>query len=104
MTGRLEIDGISRRYGDVVALQEMTFEVRTGELFGFVGSNGAGKTTTMRMMPIRLPLGAVSLWQAPLAVALVLLLIPGLISVAGRICRNAVLRTAARVRLRDALR
>jgi ABC-2 type transport system ATP-binding protein len=47
--GRLEIDGISKRYGDVVALRETTFDVRAGELFGFVGSNGAGKTTTMRI-------------------------------------------------------
>ncbi|SDD30168.1 ABC transporter ATP-binding protein [Actinokineospora iranica] len=47
--GRLEIDGVSKRYGDVVALREMTFEVGAGELFGFVGSNGAGKTTTMRI-------------------------------------------------------
>jgi ABC-2 type transport system ATP-binding protein len=45
----LEIDRVSKRYGDVVALQDMTFEVRPGELFGFVGSNGAGKTTTMRI-------------------------------------------------------
>ncbi|WP_086674634.1 ABC transporter ATP-binding protein [Amycolatopsis pretoriensis] len=48
MTG-LEIDKVSKRYGDVVALREMTFDVRPGELFGFVGSNGAGKTTTMRI-------------------------------------------------------
>src|SRR4051812_11778490 len=48
MTG-LEIDKVSKRYGDVVALREMTFEVRPGELFWFVGSNGAGKTTTMRI-------------------------------------------------------
>jgi ABC-2 type transport system ATP-binding protein len=33
----------------VVALQEMTFDVRAGELFVFVGSNGVGKTTTMRI-------------------------------------------------------
>ncbi|MEZ0090082.1 ABC transporter ATP-binding protein [Streptacidiphilus sp. EB129] len=46
---RLEVDGISKRYGDTIALQEMTFEVRAGEIFGFVGSNGAGKTTTMRI-------------------------------------------------------
>ena len=46
---RLEIDGISKRYGDVVALRDTTFDVRAGELFGFVGSNGAGKTTTMRI-------------------------------------------------------
>ncbi|GAA3519634.1 ATP-binding cassette domain-containing protein [Actinocatenispora rupis] len=46
---RLEIDAVSKRYGDVVALSDMTFDVRAGELFGFVGSNGAGKTTTMRI-------------------------------------------------------
>jgi ABC-2 type transport system ATP-binding protein len=45
---RLEIDRVSKAYGDVVALREMTFDVRAGELFGFVGSNGAGKTTAMR--------------------------------------------------------
>lgn len=44
----LEIAGLTKRYGDVVALSDMTFDVRGGELFGFVGSNGAGKTTTMR--------------------------------------------------------
>jgi ABC-2 type transport system ATP-binding protein len=47
--GRLEIDRISKRFGDVIALKETTFDVRAGELFGFVGSNGAGKTTTMRI-------------------------------------------------------
>jgi ABC-2 type transport system ATP-binding protein len=46
----LQIDGVSKRYGDVVALSEMTFDVRAGELFGFVGGNGAGKTTTMRIV------------------------------------------------------
>ena len=45
----LEIDGLSKRYGEVVALSDMTFDVRSGEIFGFVGSNGAGKTTTMRI-------------------------------------------------------
>ena len=45
----LEIDAVSKRYGDVVALSSMTFTVRPGELFGFVGANGAGKTTTMRI-------------------------------------------------------
>ncbi len=45
----LEVDGISKRYGDLVALENLTFDVRAGELFGFVGRNGAGKTTTMRI-------------------------------------------------------
>lgn len=47
--GVLEIDGVSKRYGNVTALRDMTFSVRAGEMFGFVGSNGAGKTTTMRI-------------------------------------------------------
>ena len=45
----LELRGIAKRYGDVVALTDMSFQVQPGELFGFVGSNGAGKTTTMRI-------------------------------------------------------
>jgi ABC-2 type transport system ATP-binding protein len=46
----LEIVGISKRYGETVALQVLSFDVRAGELFGFVGRNGAGKTTTMRIV------------------------------------------------------
>ncbi len=46
----LEIDGISRRYGETVAVDDLSFEVRASELFGFVGRNGAGKTTTMRIV------------------------------------------------------
>ena len=45
----LEIDGISKRYGDVVAVHDLSLDVSAGELFGFVGRNGAGKTTTMRI-------------------------------------------------------
>ncbi len=48
--GMLEIDGLTRRYGDVVALDGLSFAVGAGELFGFVGRNGAGKTTTMRIV------------------------------------------------------
>jgi ABC-2 type transport system ATP-binding protein len=46
----LEIDGISKRYAQTVAVQNLSFEVHAGELFGFVGRNGAGKTTTMRIV------------------------------------------------------
>ncbi|SHN74716.1 ABC transporter ATP-binding protein [Cryptosporangium aurantiacum] len=45
----LEFDGTTKRYGDLVALDDLSFDVRPGELFGFVGSNGAGKTTAMRI-------------------------------------------------------
>ena len=46
----LEIKGISKRYGQTVAVQDLSFDVHAGELFGFVGRNGAGKTTTMRIV------------------------------------------------------
>jgi ABC-2 type transport system ATP-binding protein len=44
----LEIDGLSKRYGPVVALDDATFTATRGRLTGFLGPNGAGKTTTMR--------------------------------------------------------
>ena len=46
----LELAGLRRTFGDVVALDGLTFAVPPGRLFGFVGRNGAGKTTTMRIV------------------------------------------------------
>ncbi len=46
----LVIDRLSKRYGDVVALDAVGFQVEPGEIFGFLGANGAGKTTTMRIV------------------------------------------------------
>ncbi|MEW9531499.1 ABC transporter ATP-binding protein [Microbispora sp. NPDC049125] len=46
----LEIDDVRKRYGDTVALDGVSFAVRPGETFGFVGANGAGNTTTMRIV------------------------------------------------------
>src|SRR4051812_36149686 len=48
--GMLEVADLARRYGDVVALDGLSFTVEPGQLFGFVGPNGAGKTTTMRII------------------------------------------------------
>jgi len=44
----LEFEGISRRFGDVVALDSLSFTVPPGRVFGFLGPNGSGKTTAMR--------------------------------------------------------
>jgi ABC-type oligopeptide transport system ATPase subunit len=46
----LELKGLTRRYGDLVALDDLSFSVREGQMFGFVGPNGAGKTTAMRIV------------------------------------------------------
>jgi ABC-2 type transport system ATP-binding protein len=46
----LVIDGLYKRFGDVVALDGIGFRVEPGEVFGFLGANGAGKTTTMRIV------------------------------------------------------
>jgi ABC-2 type transport system ATP-binding protein len=46
----LELRDLARRYGDVVALDGISFSVPEGQMFGFVGPNGAGKTTAMRIV------------------------------------------------------
>jgi ABC-2 type transport system ATP-binding protein len=46
----LELDLISKRYGYTVALDRLSFAVRPGQMYGFVGTNGAGKTTAMRIV------------------------------------------------------
>ncbi len=46
----IETEHLSRRFGDLVAVRDVTFEVRRGEIFGVLGPNGAGKSTTIRML------------------------------------------------------
>jgi ABC-2 type transport system ATP-binding protein len=46
----IEVRNLTRRFGDFVAVNDVSFDVRAGEIFGFLGSNGAGKSTTIRML------------------------------------------------------
>jgi ABC-2 type transport system ATP-binding protein len=46
----IELQALTKRYGDFTAVDAVTLEVRRGEIFGFLGPNGAGKTTTLRMI------------------------------------------------------
>jgi ABC-2 type transport system ATP-binding protein len=46
----LDLQGLTRRYGELVALDDLSFTVAEGQMFGFVGPNGAGKTTAMRII------------------------------------------------------
>jgi len=51
----VEVRGLTRRFGEFTAVEEVTFQVRAGEIFGFLGPNGAGKTTVIRMLTGLLP-------------------------------------------------
>ncbi|HUR32746.1 MAG TPA: ABC transporter ATP-binding protein [Vicinamibacterales bacterium] len=46
----IAVNGLTRTFGDFVAVDRVSFDVRAGEVFGFLGSNGAGKSTTIRML------------------------------------------------------
>jgi ABC-2 type transport system ATP-binding protein len=46
----ISVEGVSKRYGPVLAVDQLSFSVQRGEVVGFLGPNGAGKTTTMRMI------------------------------------------------------
>ncbi|MEM7528192.1 MAG: ribosome-associated ATPase/putative transporter RbbA [Pseudomonadota bacterium] len=50
--------GLTRRFGDFTAVDSVDFEIRRGEIFGFLGSNGCGKSTTMKMLTGLLPASA----------------------------------------------
>ena len=46
----IEADGLTKYFGDLLAVDQVNFRVKKGEIFGFLGPNGAGKTTTIRML------------------------------------------------------
>ena len=50
MSAAIEVRGLTRRFGAFTAVDSITFDVRAGEVFGFLGANGAGKTTAIRML------------------------------------------------------
>src|SRR4030042_1048750 len=46
----IQVSDLTKRYGEILAVDHISFEVEKGEVFGFLGPNGAGKTTTIRML------------------------------------------------------
>jgi len=46
----IQVNDLTKRYRDVLAVDHISFEIGEGEIFGFLGPNGAGKTTTIRML------------------------------------------------------
>ena len=67
-TPAIEAVGLTRRFGDFVAVDHVSFSIGRGEIFGFLGSNGCGKTTTMKMMTGLLPTteGSAKLFGKPM--------------------------------------
>lgn len=60
----LQVQNLTRRYGDRLAVDDVSFSVPQGQMVGFVGGNGAGKTTTMRMiMGVLAPTSGQVLWN-----------------------------------------
>jgi ABC-2 type transport system ATP-binding protein len=55
MTAMIEVTGLSKRYRDRVAVEDLSFTVPEGEILGFLGPNGAGKSTTMKILTGYLP-------------------------------------------------
>ena len=68
MTAAIQTWGLSKRYGDVLAVDAVDLRVECGEVYGFLGLNGAGKTTTIRALlgMIRPSEGSVSLFGEPI--------------------------------------
>lgn len=58
----IQADGLTKRFGDFVAVDRVDFRIRRGEIFGFLGSNGCGKSTTMKMLTGLLPASAGQAW------------------------------------------
>src|SRR5438552_3769968 len=50
MSSAVIVEGLTKRYGTVEALRRISFDIRTGEIFGLLGPNGAGKTTTVEIL------------------------------------------------------
>jgi ABC-2 type transport system ATP-binding protein len=64
MQAIVETRDLSRRYGSMVALNQLNLEIPQGAIFGFIGPNGAGKTTTMRILTTLLPPSGGEAWVA----------------------------------------
>jgi ABC-2 type transport system ATP-binding protein len=68
----ISVENLSKRFGELRAVNRISFEVAAGELFGFLGPNGAGKTTTISMISGLLQpdegtviIGEYNLWESP---------------------------------------
>ena len=60
----IKVEHLTKKYGEVLALDDLSFEIEEGQVYGFLGPNGAGKSTTMNIMTGCLSATAGSDWRA----------------------------------------
>ena len=72
-SSRPSVENLVKKFGEVIAVDDVSFDVAAGEIFAFLGPNGAGKTTTIKMMTGLLrptsgsvEVGGVDVWKHPL--------------------------------------
>lgn len=58
----IKAEGLTKQFGDFIAVDSVSFEIQKGEIFGFLGSNGCGKSTTMKMLTGLLPVSHGKAW------------------------------------------
>ena len=64
VTPAIDVQHLTKHYGPVLAVDDVSFQVRAGELVGFLGPNGAGKSTCMRILTTWLPASSGYAWLA----------------------------------------
>ncbi len=102
-------EGLTKRYGQVVALNDLTLEIRRGEVFGLLGPNGSGKTTTIRLLlgliqPTsgRAAVAGNNCWSSSVAVRQLVSYLPGELRMFGWMTGDEVLRFLSDLRGGDA--
>jgi ABC-2 type transport system ATP-binding protein len=100
----IETDGLTRRFGDLVAVEPMNLVVDAGQFFGFLGPNGAGKSTTIKMLtgllaPTagRIGVLGIDLVQDPIAVKRQIGVVPEGLALYGRLTGAELLNFAGRL-------
>jgi len=101
----VEVSGLTKRYGRKRGIDEVSFDVAEGEVFGFLGPNGAGKTTTMRLlMGLLFPdggtgrIGGLDCWRQSVAVKRLVGYLPGELALDGDMTGGQILAYFANLR------
>jgi ABC-2 type transport system ATP-binding protein len=101
----IEVERLTKKYGDIVAIRDLTFEVEKGKIWGLLGPNAAGKTTTMRILTGYLPategrarVAGFDVFEKPNEVKKVIGYLPEVLPLYGEMTVNAYLNFVAELK------